>query len=161
MTIHIARVDHHHLLLVPFNVAPHFDRAAWRGAKVVVVGEDNRAIAVKTACAAGVVRLVLEELDRPAVKLEDEMADWDLGAECTLEVREGLTLMSPIGGRQQVVYDAVTPVRPGLHRLRVTARGRVGQWDVVTDDPVEEYSLTIWPVDHAEPGRLLGDDGIY
>ena len=85
------------------------------------------------------------------------MQGWEIGEEDTL------TINTPLQLADFNAYEsptAFTPAEPGLHRVRLLAKGRDLRYDEVCESPVESYELTIWPVKTQEPRLRLGDDGL-
>ncbi len=154
-----ARVDYHQVFLTPLGKSPRPDRAAWSPAKVLLVDTDDAGLIVHTGCAAGQVWITIRSRAEPPTTLADSMLGWEVGEEETVTILEDLTLISPLGG-DPVIEGAFRPRRPGLHRVRVLARGRAENYDSVSQTPTEHYDVTLWPVDEGQPALRLGDDGV-
>lgn len=154
-----ARVDHHHLFLTPFGMSPRIHRGSWSVQKILLVGEDDSGFAIHTGCAMGLVWLTLRSSDRSPGPLADGLVGWEVGEEATVNISSGLTLISPMGN-DPVVENAFVPHEPGLHRVRVLARGRARHYDQVSRDPSEEFEVTLWPVDANEPAARIGEEGL-
>ncbi|WP_329000893.1 hypothetical protein OHA18_41490 [Kribbella sp. NBC_00709] len=82
-----------------------------------------------------------------------------MGEELAIPISEELYL-APLMG-ESPAYPVYTPTDPGLHLVRVLARGRTTHYDAVVWEPSEDYDITITPVS-SDPGRqTTGDDGLY
>ncbi|MGQ0844650.1 MAG: hypothetical protein ACT4QF_10990 [Sporichthyaceae bacterium] len=69
---------------------------------------------------------------------------WEEGDEEDLEIDEPLLIGASLEYYQ--LLPAFEPMRPGLHRVRVTASGRRRAYDETVTEAVEEYLVQIWPV---------------
>lgn len=96
----------------------------------------------------------------PSTTLTDSMTGWEVGQEVDMLVNDDITMMDltcPAGFEGVVL----APSRPGLHRVRVLARGRSGHYDHVVRKATEEYELTIWPTEGAEDPEVCGNPVPY
>ena len=80
---------------------------------------------------------------------------WDTVAECSADFEDTeLVLTDPT--REYDVRVEPRLSRPGLHRVRVHASGRAAYHDsVAIDASAERYLIVVWPVEKAEPPKLL------
>jgi hypothetical protein len=65
------------------------------------------------------------------------------GKETNLDVNGALHLTSTLFW--SVLEPVYTPANPGARRVRVVTKGRGSAYDLVVDEPLEVYELTIWP----------------
>lgn len=124
------------MLLAPVNEHPVI---AVDGTSLGVVGPDGRAVNISLGIRDGRVRV--DVTTDPAEELEGGVED---EAEFVLDVAGELWLNG-----WDDAYAVFTPERPGVHHVRVRARGRKDHPDesIVKKKPVEFYQLAIWPVD--------------
>ena len=97
-------------------------------------------------------RATAQILDRKPSESEG-YAGWDSAGECTAEfTHRELVLANP--GRDDDDLDTTIRARPGIHRVRVHARGQAEYFDGVATDPtIEQYLIEIWR-DDTPPTRI-------
>lgn len=151
-----VRVSAHQFSLGPFGVTPVIDPAHL--GPLVALGDGGTVPIVYTGIADGRVWVEVSALNQTPDPFTALPAGWEVGEEVSIDVGGPLHLDNPIspeGGRA-----AYEPRVSGPRRLRVLARGRGAQFDLVDEDATEEYLLQLWP----EPGPrvriTLGSDGI-
>lgn len=155
---HSARADYHLVCLAEFGKTP--EPESWDERAVLLVGKDHSGFLLRTGCSSGRVWVTVRGVaSPPAAPLAEELKEWEVAQEETLTIAGELTLISPLGGGP-FVERVFVPEQPGLHRVRARARGRGRNWDLATENPVEEYDVTLWPVTAIEPGLLLDDEGL-
>lgn len=136
-------VAYHLLYLAPQFTDPDFDGTGER--TLVAVADQGRAIVVVTGCATGPVRVSLTSHPSP---LQSICGDgWEVVEEVSLSVPEPLFWSSPDPGPDLPAEAAFTPTTPGVHRARISGRGRSNAYDLSIQEPVEDYLIEIW----AEP----------
>jgi hypothetical protein len=153
---HKVQVDYHQMFFAPFNVHPVMTRD--QDARLLNVTTDGSSVFVSTGCANGAVTVAVNVLEEPPAALDQCIADWEVGAEQDLLLATELYLASPT---VNAVADlVVAPVSPGLHRVRVLARGRAEHYDQFVEDSGEEYEVTFWPIATPEGRTDAGHDGV-
>lgn len=151
-------VSYHQFFLVPFDGRPILDPATV-GPVLALDPQVPSAVIVRTGCADGPVNVTLRVRTEPLPDLATVGAGWDVGEQLAVPVMDDLYL-APLMG-EHPAYLVYTPSTPGLHLIRVLARGRTTHYDAVVGEPTEDYDITIAPVS-SDPGRQrTGDDGLY
>ena len=113
---------------------------------------------LSAACVYGPIWVTVRQLPMvPWEPLPEAMKGWEIGEEATVLVIESLSLYDPIGGFH--APDVFVPEHPGLHRVRVLARGRAAPDELVQDDPREEYDISLWPLEVDPQWASAGDEG--
>lgn len=153
-------VDHHTFMLTPFGSSPRARRDAMH--PLAHLDTEGTTLFIRTGCAMGAVWVSLRRLTDAAPGLAETFDPdlWEIGQEVTFTITSDLTLMDPMAN-DPVIEGAFSPVRPGMHRARVLARGRNTNYDRVAVTPTERYDITIWPVDTDTAPTFIGDDGIF
>jgi hypothetical protein len=157
-TRYLAYTDEGQFDLAPFN-HPYDMDTDWDDIEVLTVDRNGTAAKVLTGCVMGNVWVTVRPRTTPPPPLADSMAGWDFGEE------DNITVTKPLYGADvsgESWYEKVfTPTEPGLHRIRVLAKGRTAgaDQDVCDGKPVESYDITIWPVPTKEPRLKRGDAG--
>ena len=156
-----VHVDHHTFMLTPFGSSPRARRDDLRS--LAYLDTEGTTLYVRTGCAMGAVWVVsLRRFsDAPPDLAETFESDvWEIGQEVTFIITSDLTLMEAMAN-DPVIEGALPPVRPGLHRARILARGRNTSYGRVARTPTERYDISIWPVDTDAAPTLIGDDGLF
>jgi hypothetical protein len=153
---HKVRVDYHQMFFAPFNVHPVMTRD--QDARLLNVSTDGSSLFVSTGCASGAVTLAVRALAEPSGDLDQCMAGWEVGAEQDLLLAAELHLGAPTVN--VIARVIVAPTAPGLHRVRVLARGRAEHYDHFVDDSGEEYEVTFWPISAPQGRADAGNDGM-
>lgn len=164
MCTHQILVAWHQLYLVPFNTSPQF--VGEGVGTLVAAAADTRHLIVRTGCATGPVRVSLTAHPASPVdafaRTPGEAGPWEAVEEVSLPVLEPLFWSSPDPGFDLPREAAFTPVRPGSHRVRVSARGRNTAYDLAVLDPMEDYHVDVWPEPHLrDPAVLLADSAPF
>ncbi len=108
---------------------------------VIEVGQNF--VTVMTGIAYGPVSLTVEILDdEPAFDAAQSV--WDVVEEATLKVTKSFHVIT-LGGEKLPDFDKLAIGR-GMHRFRVSGRGRDTHWDLGVDNPTEEYLVQVWRV---------------
>ncbi|HEY3562733.1 MAG TPA: hypothetical protein VGL05_34940 [Kribbella sp.] len=97
--------------------------------------------------------------EEPLPDLATADTEWEVGEELATHL-DGELYLAPLMG-QSPAYSVYTPAGPGLHLVRVFARGRTTHYDAVVWEPSEEYEVTITPVSSAPGRRTTRGDGLY
>jgi hypothetical protein len=86
------------------------------------------------------------------------VSGWEIGEQMAIAVTTDLYLLPMMPeDPATLVY---TPAAPGLHLVRVLARGRAAHYDAVVAEASEDYAITITPIT-TDPGRqVTGGDGL-
>lgn len=103
--------------------------------------------------------MTVRVVDGPVADLATAGVGWEVREQLVVPV-EGELYLAPLDGGSPA-YSVYTPPTPGLHLVRVLARGRTTHYDAVVWEPSEDYDITITPVDSAPGRRTTGDDGLY
>ncbi|TCC15471.1 hypothetical protein [Kribbella sindirgiensis] len=150
-------VSYHQFYLVVQDASPVLDPATV-GPVLALDPQVPSAVIVRTGCADGPVNVTVRIGVEPLPDLATAGDRWEVGEQLVIPVEGDLYLVPPMGGPAYVVY---TPPTPGLHLVRVLARGRTTHYDAVVWESSEDYDITITPVG-SDPGRrTTGDDGLY
>ncbi|MDX6242203.1 MAG: hypothetical protein QOG10_7148 [Kribbellaceae bacterium] len=153
---HQVQASYHQVFLTPHGHSPILDPR--QPGRLLAIDPAGPAVIVLTGCAQGPVHLTIHSTDQPPTALAESMAGWDIGEEDDIYIAGELYALSPLA---DLPDGAVfTPAAPGLHRIRVLARGRAAQYDFVVDQPTEEYGVTIWPTTTPAERTHVGDDGL-
>jgi hypothetical protein len=155
-TTYLVRTDEHQFDLAPFNVTADYERS-WAPGQVLGIDHTGRAGKILTGCAMGDVWLTVRTRTSPPPALAKAMHGWEVGEEETMTIDSALSAVELMGFGAEEIF---TPSRPGLHRVRLLAKGRALQYDEVCRTPIEHYELTIWPEDVRTPPIRRGDDGV-
>ncbi|MDH6284059.1 transposase [Prescottella agglutinans] len=134
-----AAVADHHQFVLGSPTAETYEPAAT--GSVIEVGQNF--VTVMTGIAYGPVSLTVEILDDEPAFDADQCA-WDVVEEATLKVTKAFHVIT-LGGEKLPDFDQLA-IRRGLHRFRVSGRGRDTHWDLSVDDPTEEYLVQVWRV---------------
>lgn len=147
-------VDFHLLNLAAADLSPVLDPARFK--RLFVVMPEGSSLIVFTGCATGLVHVAVRALDEAPGTLDDGLAGWEIAAEDDVVI-DGDLYFLPAFGLGSVAFKVQTP---GLHRVRVCARGRAAHYDAAVDDSQEKYEISFWP-SAARLGRsMVGDDGV-
>jgi hypothetical protein len=113
----------------------------------LITSDEVLSIVFATGCRLGPVWVTLHALNGPPPASLQTVTEqgWDEGDEETLSITSPLSVSSPSCYSQQ--ENVFVPVRPGLHRVRVLARGRWVAWDAILESPLEEFDISVWPVE--------------
>ncbi|MFW6773329.1 hypothetical protein ACOACO_03520 [Nocardioides sp. CPCC 205120] len=153
----VVDTDHHQFLLVdpskPFDPGPE----AYGNAVVGVV--DDTALIVHTGCAYGPVRVTLRMHDEQPSGLDHT---WEVEELVSITIDDPLDLVElAMEPRRHIPYPTVVPSRPGVHRVRVSARGdRKVNYDLAVWEPNEEYLIDLWPDTEFRTRVTVRDDGL-
>jgi hypothetical protein len=141
-------------MLAPEDSDPDWEDDWVQG--VVFGVSDGPSLVIATGTGGGPVSVSIQVLTAAPNGLEESLIGWEVGEEEDLFIGGPMTLYCPqyVGDLHP---DALTPSRPGLHRVRVLARGRVTEND---GSSTEEFQLTCWPVTSPEPRRRCGGDDL-
>jgi hypothetical protein len=151
-----VQVDYHQMFFAPFNVHPVMTRE--QDARLLNIASDGSSLFVSTGCANGAVTIAVSVLEEPPAALDQCMAGWEVGAEQDLVLAAELFLGAPtVNVAANLV---VAPASPGLHRVRVLARGRAEYYDQFVDDSGEEYDVKFWPISTPQGRTDAGHDGV-
>lgn len=147
---YVARSDNRHLWLHGLVGFPHDVNVAGGLVSGLAWGDE---IAIMTGIVYGPLEVTVRVLPGPPDTLEDgweditevsvRAEDPELGVQVSDDGRPGITL----GG------EASPALGEEWHRLRVHARGRDIDYDLVADEPNEHYLLVFWP-EPPSPPRL-------
>lgn len=154
---HQIQVSYHQFYLVPFDCSPIFD-ASTAGPLLALDPEQPAAVIISTGCADGPVHVTVDNGQEPLPDLATAAAGWEVGEQLTITIDNELYLVPLMGGAAPLAY---TPSAPGLHLIRVLARGRTTHYDAVVWEPTEDYEITITPVATPHPRQTTGTDGLY
>lgn len=148
----LAYASYHQLFLAPLGTSPIYDGED--AGPLVAVTDGGTAVIVVTGCANGPVLIAIELIDADA----DISSGWEVQEEVDLTITGALHLSSPTWG---TMFERVhvEPRRPGLHRLRVSGRGRHTNPDFSVFEPTEHYLIQAWPSETPAPRVVLLDDG--
>lgn len=151
-------VSYHQFLLVVGDAIPILDPRTV-GPVLALDPQVRSAVIVRTGCADGPVNVTVRIGTAPLPDLATAGAGWDVGEELAIPI-EGELYLAPLMG-ENPAYPVYTPPNPGLHLVRVLARGRTTHYDTVAWEPSEDYDITITPIS-SDPGRqTTGDDGLF
>jgi len=139
-------MSHHQFLVIDPGVSfpSDFSRASLNG---LVWSEPGVAV-VLTGIHSGLVRVRVNLYS--SVQGVD-VEGWDDVAEVSLEAPFGHVVASGMASDPPAELPELTPQGPGTYRLRVHVRGRDTAVDLVAEEPVEEYLLSVWPADPGPP----------
>lgn len=154
------RAEYHQIYLAPPGPGPEIDpHGPDRG--LLEVTNERTCLVIYTGIAQGPVWMTLTAIEQsPETPLADAIGDWEVAQEVDLVVSAELIFDAPTYFNP-IPETAVIPSRPGLHRVRVLARGRSGHYDHVVRKATEEYELTIWPTEGAEDPEVCGNPVPY
>ena len=134
-----AAVADHHQFVLGSPTAETYEPS--ETGSVIEVGPNF--VTVMTGIAYGPVSLTVEILDdEPAFDVG--RCVWEVVEEATLKVAKAFHVIT-LGGEKLPDFDKLA-IRRGLHRFRVSGRGRDTHWDLSVDDPTEEYLVQVWRV---------------
>ena len=153
---HQVQVDYHQMFFAPFDVQPVMTPD--QDARLLNIATDQSSVFISTGCANGTVTIDLRVLDEPPAPLDSCMAGWEVGAEQDVRIDADLHLGAPTLTMVEPV--TIRPSTPGLHRVRVLARGRAAHYDLFIDESGEEYEVSFWPVTSTRGRADAGDDGV-
>lgn len=115
-------------------------------------------IVVHTGIASGPVRIALEIRTGPPGVVDEE---WDNSNQATVPVNQPLFISTTLGD----VDDDLGPVdlpSTGYLAVRVSVRGRAGNWDLDVDEPSEDYLIEVWPDRGSKDVEVLkSTDGMW
>ncbi|NLE80296.1 MAG: transposase [Rhodococcus sp.] len=115
---------------------------------LIEVGPDF--LTVMTGIDHGPVALTVAVLDdEPATT--GEVPEWEIIEEATTRITKPAYVLT-VEGEQSPDFDKL-PIKRGLHRFRVSARGRDTHWDLAVPAPTEEYLLQVWK--SAQPREMV------
>jgi hypothetical protein len=154
--IYEIKAAYHQVFLSPFEIDP--DWGDWERSRLLGIS-GRSAVVISTGCAMGPVRVCVISSDRSPGPLSDAMVDWEVGEEEDCWIEEAMIFSSPEEAFG-IVEDVFVPARPGLHRVRLLARGRATNYDAVVREPTEHYEIRIWPADTPSPRLRVGNDGL-
>jgi len=144
----LVNASYHQVFLAPMGSSPVF-AAGGDPNGLLLVDPANHALIITTGLADGPVWLTVELASVPPSQPSTPPEEWESLAEVSSELGEPLLVFSPLW--TPVRSPVLTPDRPGLHRVRATARGRSIQVDLRTSTPTEEFVITVWPESEARP----------
>lgn len=106
---------------------------------------------ILTGINTGHVRVTAQCLDAaPPV----EATDWEEIVEVSVRSIEGDLRINSGYDMTPDDLPALNPQGPGWYRMRVHASGRSANPDGVSDEPVEDYLIAVWPQGPAESGVI-------
>lgn len=152
---YLASYTEHQFYLSSGDHFPNFEDD-WPRDTILGVDRSGKGAVVLTGCWGGDVWVTVRPRTTPPPPLAQSMRGWEVGEENTMVINKPL---SAYDGNEWG-EDVYTPTVPGLHRVRMLAKGRAIAYDEVCDPPVEEYEITIWPVLTKEPRERRADDGV-
>jgi hypothetical protein len=150
-----VRVSGAQFHLGPFGTEPVLDPR--QQGRLLFVDPAGATAVVLTGCAAGPVSITVDSSVTPLADLGLSLEAWEVGEEDTIDITEEL-LLSTLDGTMIPIY---VPSTPGPHLVRVLARGRAANWDLVVSRPTEVYTIAIRPANQRHPRRSAGSDGLY
>ena len=145
-----VRISEHVFYLKPPSSRPVWD-STWVLSDRLIGVSDGPSIICPTGCYVGWVWVTVRALDSsPGPLSEIEHLGWEEGDEVSIPITSRMDMQSPtVSARHRAVY---VPTNPGIHRVRVTARGRWTDYGGIADgDPHEEFEVTIWPTGSSAP----------
>ncbi|MEO3753618.1 hypothetical protein [Streptomyces sp. B6B3] len=135
-----VEVDHATFWLIDPDIHPgHLPQ----GSNGLIGADEPGAAAILTGVANGPVSVSVAPRSAPPSAVD--LASWEEMMDISVESTTGaLRVASPVDG---TVPDLppLTCAGPGTYRVRVHARGRDTLYDLVTDEPVEDYLILAWP----------------
>ncbi|MFF0343157.1 hypothetical protein [Kribbella sp. NPDC004875] len=151
-------VSYHQFHLTPFGVNPIIDSSLPAGPLLAFDPQVPGALIILTGGTDGPVDVTVHIGLEPLPDLAAAADGWDVGQQAAIPIEGDMYLVPLMGsGSTPLVY---TPAAPGLHLVRVLARGRRAHHEGV-DGPNEDYDITITPIT-ADPGRqATAGDGLY
>lgn len=146
---------YHQFCLAPPGFDPILDPAD--AGPLLTLDREGPAVIVTTGCAQGPVNVTIRITQDPPPSLKTAGTGWEIGEQIAVDVTSDLYLLSmtPEGGGT-LVYTAGSP---GLHLVRVLARGRAAHYDAIVDEATEDYDITITPITTDPGGQTTGGDG--
>jgi len=157
----LGGVDYHQFYVLADEPGAYPDAYPTGGPpnRLLATTGSREAVCVTTGIAMGVVRLGIELLDAPPLRL-DGSREWEAVEEASFEAftpRARVVLL--MSAAEPPFDDFPLPTGPGWYRVRGHATGRSVDFDsVVTDNPHEEHLLQVWPADGFEPSTELRAD---
>ncbi|MGQ0630423.1 MAG: hypothetical protein ACT4P1_05230 [Sporichthyaceae bacterium] len=131
---------------------------SWKADQVLGVDGSRKAAKLLTGCVYGEFWLTVHARTSAPAPLAKSMRGWEVGEEEDMMIHQPLFASDLDGDWYEEIFN---PTNPGLHRVRVLAKGRARGFDEdVCDTPIESYDVTIWPVDSPKPRERRGDDGL-
>lgn len=152
---YLASYAEHLFYLSSGNDFPEYEQD-WPSDTIFGGDRSGKGAILLTGCWGGDMWVTVRSRTTPPAPLAQAMKGWEVGEENTMTIRKPLSAFDGEEWGEQIF----TPTVPGLHRVRVLAKGRAIAYDDVCDPPVEEYEITIWPVLAKEPRERRGDDGV-
>ncbi len=143
--VHVA--DHSFGLLD--NGELPIDSGSWSNGLIKVM--DVGAL-IYTGIDRGYVRLMLDLTTQPPAQVD--AGPWDEIVEVSITCDEGSLRIDSFEQGPPDDLPLLSTGGPGSYRVRVHARGRDLKYDMVSNDPIEDYLLIIWPAE-ASPEVVL------
>ena len=152
-------VAYHQFLLAPFGGDnPVIDSSGPVGPLLALDPRVPGALIILTGGTDAPVNVTVHIERGPLPELAAAAEGWDVGEQAAISIEGDMLLVPLMGGSAPLIY---TPSAPGLHLIRVLARGRRTHHDGITDGPNEVYDITITPLT-TDPGRQsTAGDGLY
>jgi hypothetical protein len=121
---------------------------------LVAVAADAKHLIAMTGCAAGPVRVSLAAHESaPAAPSQDDL--WEAVEETSVQVASPLFWSSPDPGLDAPRQAAFTPIAPGPHSFRISAKGRARAYDLAITHAVEEFHVDVWPEPELREPQVL------
>jgi hypothetical protein len=153
-------VSYHQFLLTPFGGDnPVIDSSGPVGPLLALDHRVPGALIILTGGTDAPVNVTVHIEREPLPDLAAAAEGWDVGEQAAIPIEGDMYLVPLMGsGSTPLIYR---PTTPGLHLIRVLARGRRTHHDGITDGPNEDYDITITPIT-TDPGRQsTAGDGLY
>jgi hypothetical protein len=153
-------VAYHQFLLTPFGGDnPVIDSSGPIGPLLALDPRVPGALIILTGGTDAPVNVTVHIEREPLPDLAAAAEGWDVGEHAAIPIESDMYLVPLMGGGSTPLIYA--PTAPGLHLIRVLARGRRIHHDGITDGPNEDYDITIAPIT-TDPGRQsTAGDGLY
>lgn len=146
--------SYHQVHLAPLGSSPVF---AGGDPSALIVTDVSGSLIITTGIADGPVVMTFQEGAGPLGSLPTAPpAGWEMLAEVSVDIAEPLLVSSPTWA--PVREPVIDPARPGLHRVRVLARGRGAEYDASVTEASEEFSVAYWREERPTPPLVLGAD---
>ncbi len=98
-------------------------------------------VTIMAGIAYGPVALTVEVLDDAPATIVD-VSEWEIVEEATITITKPLYVLT-VDGEKLPDFEKL-PIKKGLHRFRVSARGRDAHWDLTVTESVEQYLVQVW-----------------
>lgn len=138
-------VDYGHFVITDWNgpggITPSL--AASNG----LVGANYGGAVVLTGINSGWVNVTVELLD--AAPDSVDLDDWDEVVEVSVDSEDGELIVHGLAEDPPPEFPELAHAGPGLYRLRVHARGRDTLAHGNSEEPVEDYKISVWPAPEA------------